>query len=63
MHVWLKCKLCKKSCRLNEGIFAVKTNNTRAVVVAQLAEQSLLIPEIRDSNPVIGKFYNEQTKE
>ena len=27
----------------------------RAVVVAQLAEQSLLTPEIRGSNPNIGK--------
>ena len=26
-----------------------------AVVVAQLVEQSLLIPEVRGSNPVIGK--------
>ena len=26
-----------------------------AVVVAQLIEQSLLIPEVRGSNPVIGK--------
>ena len=29
----------------------------RAVVVAQLVERSLLIPEIRGSNPAIGKFY------
>ena len=28
--------------------------------MAQLVEQSLLIPEIRGSNPVIGKFYIEQ---
>ena len=28
-----------------------------AVVVAQLAEQSLLIPEDLISNPVIGNFY------
>ena len=27
-----------------------------AVVVAQLAKQSLPIPEVRDSNPVIGKI-------
>ena len=31
----------------------------RAVVVAQLAEWSFLIPEIRGSNPVIAKIYNE----
>ena len=30
---------------------------TRAVVVAQLAEWSLPIPEVRGSNPVIGKNY------
>ena len=29
-----------------------------AVVVAQLIEQWLLIPEICGSNPVIGKLYN-----
>ena len=28
----------------------------RAVVVAQLVEQSLLIPEVRGSNLVIGKI-------
>ena len=27
------------------------------MVVAQLVEQSLLISEVRGSNPVIGKFY------
>ena len=29
--------------------------NVRAVVVAQLVERSLPIPEVRGSNPVIGK--------
>ena len=29
----------------------------REVVVAQLAEQSLMIPEDPGSNPVIGNFY------
>ena len=29
----------------------------RAVVVAQLVEQSLLTPEIRSSNPDIGKIF------
>ena len=28
-----------------------------AVVVAQVAERSITIPEVRGSNPVIGKFY------
>ena len=31
----------------------------RNVVVAQLVEQSLAIPEVRGSNPVIGKIYIE----
>ena len=31
----------------------------RAVVVAQLVEQSLPTPEVRSSNPVIGKIYIE----
>ena len=30
-------------------------NNFRAVVVAQLVERSLPVPELRSSNPVIGK--------
>ena len=30
------------------------------MVVAQLVEQSLLIPQARGSNPVIGKIYIEQ---
>ena len=35
------------------------TNAQREVVVAQLVEWSLLIPEVRSSNPVIGKIYIE----
>ena len=31
----------------------------KEVVVAQLVEQSLSIPEVRGSNPVIGKIYIE----
>ena len=31
-----------------------------AVVVAQFAKRLLLIPEVRGSNPVIGKIYIEQ---
>ena len=30
-------------------------NKLRAVVVAQVVERLLLIPEVRSSNPVIGK--------
>ena len=40
----------------NEGII---THFQGAVVVAQLVERSLLIPEVRGSNPVIGKKYIE----
>ena len=39
-------------------IFVSPTNNFysyRALVVAQLVEWSLPIPEVRNSNPVIGK--------
>ena len=31
-----------------------------AVIVAQLVDQSLPTPEIRNSNPVIGKIYIER---
>ena len=34
-----------------------KQNKDGAVVVAQLVERSLPIPEVRGSNPVIGKIY------
>ena len=33
--------------------------NERAVVIAQLVERSLPIPEVHSSNPVIGKIYIE----
>ena len=36
---------------------SIKHYIDRAVVVAQLVEQSLPIPEVRGSNPVIGKIY------
>ena len=35
----------------------VKEKNGWEVVVAQLAERSLSIPEVRSSTPVIGKIY------
>ena len=38
-------------------LFHVPTFSWWAVVVAQLVEHSLLTPEVRGSNPVIGKFY------
>ena len=31
-----------------------------AVVVAQLAKQSLPIPEVRSSNPIIGEVFIEK---
>ena len=38
-------------------LFSDKQIFVRAVVVAQLVEWSLPIPEVRGSNPVIGKIY------
>ena len=35
----------------------LKQQDNKAVVVAQLAARSLLIPEDPGSNPVIGNFY------
>ena len=34
-----------------------QTTVNRAVFVAQLVERSLPLPEVRGSNPVIGKIY------
>ena len=42
---------------LNRSQTKSKKVKIRAVVVAQLVERSLLTPEMRSSNPVIGKFY------
>ena len=39
-----------KATKMNPNIL-----NSRAVVVAQLVERLLPIPEVRGSNPVIGK--------
>ena len=38
---------------------SVNKATTWAVVVAQLVDRSLAIPEVRGSNPVIGKIYIE----
>ena len=38
---------------------STKTVEICAVVVAQLVERSLPTPEVRESNPVIGKLYIE----
>ena len=39
---------------------ATKNATQWAMIVAQLVEQSLLIPEVRGSNPIICKIYIEQ---
>ena len=41
--------------KAQEELFSKRRSYSRAVVVAQLVEWSLLIPEVRGSNPVIGK--------
>ena len=38
-------------------INSIVTWTARAVVVAQLVERSLWMPEVRGSNPVIGKLF------
>ena len=53
--------------KLAFSTFSSKADKTEkeakgAVVVAQLAERLLLIPENPGSNPVIGNFYPSQTK-
>ena len=40
-----------------DSITSCNSCNTWVVVVAQLAERSLPIPEVRGSNPDNGKFY------
>ena len=49
--------------RLRRPLSNTKIHYLRAVVVAQLVEQSLLIPEVRGLNPVSGKISKlEKTK-
>ena len=42
---------------MSDSICLLFCGNNRTVVVAQLVEQSLLIPEVHGWNPVIGKIY------
>ena len=42
-----------------QNIQLLKWFNSRAVVVGQFVKWSLSIPEVRSSNPVIGKIYIE----
>ena len=47
--------------KAQEELFSKRRSYSRAVVVAQLVEWLLPIPEVRGSNPVIGKnLYIEQ---
>ena len=43
--------------KMDYFIITVRECCAQAVVVAQVVEQSLTIPEIRSSSPFIGKFY------
>ena len=56
MAILAQVSISWKYVSATETIFSL-TNRT--VVVAQLVEQSLPIPEVRGSNPVIGKKYIE----
>ena len=57
-HVVCKLKNKKNSLRLYSieinGIVVYVEQHVLPLVVAQLVERSLPIPEVRDSNPVIG---------
>ena len=54
MAILAQVSISWKYVSATETIFSL-TNRT--VVVAQLVEQSLPIPEVRGSNPVIGNLY------
>ena len=40
------------------GLYLASYSLNRAEIVLQLAERSVLTPEIRGSNPSIGKIFN-----
>ena len=48
---------CLKRVVANTSLIHVKLMNMGSGCVAQLVERSLPIPEVRGSNPVIGKIY------
>ena len=50
-------KICRMIVQYLHILHLSISNMERAVVVAQLAEQLLLIPEARSSNPVTGKIF------
>ena len=57
--MWIKAeKMRNVNVSLEQMKFKSEMNKSIwEVVVAQLVEWSLLIPEVRGSNPVIGKIY------
>ena len=52
-----KCQYCLGFCPQYSSRGLKKNLNELILVVAHLLEQLLPRPEIRGSNPVIGKFY------
>ena len=58
---WSILQLCYlyKYIAINSEAKSSTFNASMAVVVAQLVERSLSIPEVRSSTPVIGKVYIE----
>ena len=50
-------KLQLKRYKIRNILISTNPPKSRAVGVAQLVERSLPIPELRGSNPVIGKNY------
>ena len=52
LHAWTECSIYEEGRLLDS---TSRKFNFRAVVVAQLVERSLPIPEVRGSSPVIGK--------
>ena len=64
MHFQIKASSLKASRSIKVGHCVLSNIASKmllgwAVVVAQLVERLLLIPEVRSSNPVIGKNYIE----
>ena len=54
----LKCSMGKPiSCGQSYKHFTIAINDSITMVLAQLVDWSLSIPEVRGSNPVIGKIY------
>ena len=57
MHLSNVCSSQRDLNQIQTFVVFTRLNEIKAIVVAQLAEQSFLLPEVHGMNLVIGKLY------